>query len=258
MKAKMIVALIVAICMLSPVADAQRIKVEELRKDNGIESVYLSKSMLKMASKYLKRKTDISINTSLLDGMYIFSTDMNRSSSAALIRRTFSPIMGGSRKDYEELMSVQDGNERIGFYAEKGKKNTFRTLVLYTEDAEEIRALVMEGTFTREQLNQMIYPNGRSRYFRKEWNVLKPDNSEAMRKYRKQKEKYYQEYMKAQKKQNQEWRKEREKLRREMEKARNQYREEMKKAREELRKSGAESYLIFPDSTWKIDMADLD
>ena len=116
----------------------------------------------------------------------------------------------------------------------------------------------MEGTFTREQLDQMIYPNGRSRYFRKEWNVLKPDNSEAMRKYRKQKEKYYQEYMKAQKKQNQEWRKEREKLRREMEKARNQYREEMKKAREELRKSGAESYLIFPDSTWKIDMADLD
>ena len=53
----------------------------------------------------------------------------------------------------------------------------------------------------------MIYPNGRSRYFRKEWNVLKPDNSEAMRKYRKQKEKYYQEYLKAQKKQNQEWRK---------------------------------------------------
>ena len=131
MKAKMIVALIVAVCMLSPVADAQRIKVEELRKDNGIESVYLSKPMLKMASKYLKRKTDISINTSLLDGMYIFSTDMNRSSSAALIRRTFSPIMGGSRKDYEELMSVQDGNERIGFYAEKGKKNTFRTLVLH-------------------------------------------------------------------------------------------------------------------------------
>lgn len=162
MKTRMIVALIVAICTLSSVAaEAQRINMDALRRENGIESVYLSKSMLKNSSKYLKRKTDLSINNSMLNGMHIFSADRQQTAAANLLRRTFSPMLQGAWGNYDELMFVRKTEEQMALFAERSKKDLYKSLILYTEDVREVRAVIFEGEFTRDQLDQMINSGGR-------------------------------------------------------------------------------------------------
>ena len=234
MKTRMIVALIVAICTLSSVAaEAQRINMDALRRENGIESVYLSKSMLKNSSKYLKRKTDLSINNSMLNGMHIFSADRQQTAAANLLRRTFSPMLQGAWGNYDELMFVRKTEEQMALFAERSKKDLYKSLVLYTEDVREVRAVIFEGEFTRDQLDQMINSGGRSYSFPLNGRPLKLYNSKELEGYRKQMEKARRDWGKEYRQQKKEYRKEWDWARKQIDKANKEYRKEIEKARRE-------------------------
>lgn len=117
-----------------------------LGKVKGIESVYVSKTMLAFAKTYMpgNMKKDA---LSKLEGIYVFDAD-NKKTRDELCRVADNELR---KPKYELMMRSDDDDESMRIYQCKLSKS-LNEFILYTFEADEAEVIVFKGNISAEDL----------------------------------------------------------------------------------------------------------
>lgn len=125
---------------------------DRLNGHKNITSIYISKSMLDLASnmKINMGNANIKDISRKLDQIEIYTSE--NKDAAKLMQaesKTFS-----RNKAYELLMNIKDNEDIVTFYGVKVKE-TFKELIMITTESEECVIIRMVGNFTAEDIQKV-------------------------------------------------------------------------------------------------------
>lgn len=147
MKKLIVYLLLIALSALG--ASAQSAFFKKCEKMPGVQTVYISKMMLGMASKagVTAGKMDVTSLVDKLDGLEIITAE---GKSAAKLAKQIEPFA-----DYETLLSINDDNENVKLlFKDLGNgQNEFR---LVASEPEELTLILFRGTMTMEEVIQVV------------------------------------------------------------------------------------------------------
>lgn len=125
---------------------------ERLGSNKNITTVYISKTMLNMASSFAPDMGNIKTKdiSKKLEQLEIYTSDTK---DACRIMKdevaTFS-----RNKNYEVLMRIKDGFDDVTFYGVKDG-NAFKEMIMITMEDDECSIIRMVGTFTAEDVKKV-------------------------------------------------------------------------------------------------------
>lgn len=139
------------LAVVSITANAQVKEFERYSDTKNITYVYISKSMLQMVGK----KANLSIpgvNSYInniinkLTGIQIITAE-EKHTAARLRTETLNFMKDGK---YEQLMQVNEDNEKVRIYHYEGKKQS--VIIMLNEEASETSVIAFSGSFTLKDM----------------------------------------------------------------------------------------------------------
>lgn len=147
-KVKILLSLLL-LALVSSGASAQSAFFKECEKLPGVETVYISKLMLGMASKsgVSAGNVDVTSLVDKLDGLEIINAEGD---AVKKLEKKLEPLTG-----YETLMSVNsdDDNVKILF---KDLGNGHSELRLIAREPNELSVIIFPGTMTMEEVIEAV------------------------------------------------------------------------------------------------------
>jgi len=147
--------LIAAIVLLNIVGASAQDLFSKLGDNEHITSVYISKALLKMfpamAEKVDVDGVDVKEIVAKLEQIDIYTSD---NKEASQLIRTEAQKLQSQRKNYEVLMKIKDGNDKVTFYAEK-EKDRFKSLIMFVDGGDECTLIRLLGSFTSEDIQKV-------------------------------------------------------------------------------------------------------
>lgn len=142
---------VLAMAMVSLQANAQVKEFEKYADTKNITYVYISKLMLQMAGKkaaFSIPGVELNINniTNKLTGIQIITSE-EKHTAARLRAETLSFLKNGK---YDQLMQVNEDNEKVRIYHHEGKKQS--VIVMLNEEAFETSVIVFSGSFSLKDM----------------------------------------------------------------------------------------------------------
>lgn len=147
---KVVVTLLMVV--VAQLAMAQDIIFKKYEDAKGVQTVYLSKTLLSLAAGSLDDVEDMDLRSiaGKLDNLRIL--DCEKASMAAKIKVDALAAFNNGR--YEEMMRVNDGDEKTFIYFRKnGKKNEFALLNI---EKDEVQLINIIGTMTLEDIKRCM------------------------------------------------------------------------------------------------------
>lgn len=132
-------------------AHGQVKEFERYSDTKNITYVYISKLMLQMAGKkaaFSIPGVELNINniTNKLTGIQIITAE-EKHTAARLRAETLNFMKDGK---YEQLMQVNEDNEKVRIYHHEGKKQS--VIVMLNEEAFETSVIVFSGSFSLKDM----------------------------------------------------------------------------------------------------------
>lgn len=120
-------------------------------KDEGVTSVYISKSLISMIPNTSTKGLDIYRLSSKINYIYILSTD-NPKATERLSDKVKSAF---ANSNYEQLFDVNSADESSAIYYRKGK-NGENEYIIVSRDAAEFTVILIAGTITPADVQGMV------------------------------------------------------------------------------------------------------
>lgn len=151
MKRFYIISLMLAISTLF--CHAQQSYFDKYADMDGVSSVYISKSMLKMFPDMSGKINGVNVGN-LADRLeYIQILSSDRDDIIKQLRKETKDITPD--KGYEELMRVRDDGSRMNIYFKEGKKGK-NEFVLIADETEEMTIISIMGDLTLQEMQEMV------------------------------------------------------------------------------------------------------
>lgn len=149
---KKIFTLIVCIVLTTLSANAQMFKTLSNNKD--ISTVYVSKTLLKLASGMDIDMGGVDIKSLInkLDGVEIYTSE-NTSGTKEI--DAMSQKVSES-KDYELLMKVNEDGDGVTFYIKQDSKEIITDLIMFSKESSEATIIRITGAFTMEDIQKIV------------------------------------------------------------------------------------------------------
>jgi hypothetical protein len=147
---KMILLLITCFCFLAP-AMSQRSSFDKYADMEGVTSVFISKTMLRLMPKMDMQGMDIGPIAAKLESVRIFTTE--RPAIAKNMKEDAASYLRSNT--YEELMRVRDGDEFVLFYIRPKPDGRIAELAMFVEDKDEFVAIQIVGDLTLEDIQRL-------------------------------------------------------------------------------------------------------
>lgn len=147
---KVVVTLLMVV--VAQLAMSQDIIFKKYEDAKGVQTVYLSKTLLSLAAGSLDDVEDMDLRSiaGKLDNLRIL--DCEKAGMAAKIKVDALAAFKNGR--YEEMMRVNDGDEKTFIYFRKnGKKNEFALLNI---ERDEVQLINIIGTMTLEDIKRCM------------------------------------------------------------------------------------------------------
>ncbi len=125
---------------------------DKFSKNKDITKVIMSKTLLSMASGMNMNGVNTKAIGDKLDRLEVFSSE--KAEGVKLIKTEMNKV--DKDKLYEVLMSVNEGDENVVFYAQKGVGGFFKDLIIYTTEANECTVVRLVGNFSLEDLQGVM------------------------------------------------------------------------------------------------------
>ena len=134
-------------------AEAQNAVFEKYADMENIEYVCITSAMLRNLGKNSATINGIHIDgiTDALKNVLILNTN-NRNVSKTM-KEDFSALRRD--KDYELMMDMRDGSDRVVTLAKVAKEGS-ELILFITEGSNETSFVVLNGNFTQKQLNKLL------------------------------------------------------------------------------------------------------
>jgi len=151
MRIKIVLA---ALCLcIAGIASAQSNLYDKYSDMNGITSVHISKTILKMmGDKKVGPGLNLNGLSDKIDDLYVFTTESQEASSAlAKEEKSYK-----SSKKYEELIKVKDTTDDVAIYIRNGKKY-IEEIVMFVHDKESQEYTIVQiiGRLTKDDINKL-------------------------------------------------------------------------------------------------------
>lgn len=154
---KKVIAFITIVCV-TLAATAQSAFFRACEDMRGVETVYISKTMLHLVGMMNLDAGDVDLRGLVrkLDNIEIINADGNSARNLGEKART-------EFKNYEKLMTVKDDDETVNilFKSISDKKNTF---VIVANEPGEVSVIVLTGTLTVEDVVKATRGNDEHRH----------------------------------------------------------------------------------------------
>ncbi|MDD4821692.1 MAG: DUF4252 domain-containing protein [Bacteroidales bacterium] len=151
MRIKIVLA---ALCLfIAGIASAQSNLYNKFSDRNGITSVHISKTILKMmGDKKVGPGLNLNGLSDKIDDLYVFTTE-NQEASSALAKEEKSYK---SSKKYEELIKVKDTTDDVAIYIRNGKKY-IEEIIMFVHDKESQEYTIVQiiGRLTKDDINKL-------------------------------------------------------------------------------------------------------
>lgn len=139
------------LAVVSITAHGQVKEFERYSDAKNITYVYISKLMLQMAGKkaaFSIPGVELNINNIInkLTGIQIITAE-EKHTAARLRTETLSFLKNGK---YDQLMQVNEDNEKVRIYHHEGKKQS--VIVMLNEEAFETSVIVFSGSFSLKDM----------------------------------------------------------------------------------------------------------
>ncbi|MBR2457684.1 MAG: DUF4252 domain-containing protein [Bacteroidaceae bacterium] len=151
MKRFYIISLLLALSTLF--CQAQQSYFDKYADMDGVSSVYISKSMLKMFPNMSGKINGVNVGNlaGRLECIQILSSD-----STEIIKQLRKETKDVNTKSgYEELMRIRDDGERVNIYF-KEKKNKKNEFVLIADESDEYTIISIVGELTLQEMQEMV------------------------------------------------------------------------------------------------------
>lgn len=145
--------LCVVLTMLSLTATAQVQEFAKYSDTKDVTYVYISKFMLRLAGKSVTPSVpgvDTQSIMKKLNGIQIITSE-KKDAAARLKADTETLVKTGK---YDLLMQVDDDGDKVRIYHREGKQQS--VIIMLTEEPGETTVIVFSGTFTLEEVMQMV------------------------------------------------------------------------------------------------------
>lgn len=145
---------------------AQKVDYDALSKSPNIESVKLSGIMLRMGLSMSKRSNSDGRNAAKalrgIKKMYVFSSENKKGREEIL--KGFFPLIEAKSKDVHVLLEREDKREgeRVWIVAVSKGEDRFETLLILSEESDEVNAVVMIGDMHKNDLMDLSKSTGKS------------------------------------------------------------------------------------------------
>lgn len=141
--------LFLLIMLMTQMASAQDYLFNKYKNTEGVTSVYISKTLLKMSKGYKVGEMDLRRVVDKLDYLRILTCE--RASLIQTIRKDAMSTL--SKASYEEMLSVNKGGEHTIIYMKKrGAKNEF---LLLSVDKDDLNMIQLMGTLTLADIQEI-------------------------------------------------------------------------------------------------------
>ena len=129
---------------------AQSSLFNKLGNNKSINSIYISKTMLGMASNMSMGAANIKVIANKLEQLEIYTSETK--DAANMMKKEMGAL--SKNKMYDLLMNMRDGESNTSFYALKVKDN-FKELIMITDESESCVIIRMVGDFTMEDIQKV-------------------------------------------------------------------------------------------------------
>jgi len=138
--------------ILSASAFAQKEFIDKLGNIDGVTSVYVSKTMLKLLPQLDVKELDLKKISQKMDGVEILTAE-NQNSAKKLKSGALSYLQ---KNKYEQLMEVKDGKDNTIIYM-KQKNKDFSSFVLLSADGNQtgFTLIALSGSLTLEDIQSI-------------------------------------------------------------------------------------------------------
>ena len=144
----------------SSIASAQNPMLDKYAGMDGVESVYISKTMF----EYMSGDDDLDISGDLELGRIISKIDCLQLISTAnprLIEKISQELVFDSSRGYSELMRIKDDDEKTFVYQKKWKNGGSEYVLYVTEETrkgrtEELTVISLTGRLTPRDIRRAI------------------------------------------------------------------------------------------------------
>lgn len=143
---------IAAFMLCISAVSAQIDLADKFSKNKDITKVIMSKTLLSMASGTNMNGVNTKAIGDKIDRLEVFSSE--KAEGVKLIKAEINKIAKSNL--YEVLMSVNEGDENVVSYAQKGTGGFFKDLIIYTAEADECTVVRLVGNFSFEDLQGVI------------------------------------------------------------------------------------------------------
>lgn len=152
MKRIYIITLLLSLC--SVLCYGQHSFFDKYAEEDGVNTVYISKTMLSLFPKGQTNINGINVGdiASRLENIQILSTD--NINIIAKLRKETSDI--NTQNGYEELMRIKEDNERTIIYFKDAAKEKKKEFVLLTDEKDEFTIISIVGDLNLQEIQGII------------------------------------------------------------------------------------------------------
>ena len=138
--------------ILSASAFAQKEFIDKLGNIDGVTSVYVSKTMLKLLPQLDVKELDLKKISQKMDGVQILTAD-NLNAVKKLKTNALSYLQ---KNKYEQLIEVKDGKENTTIFM-KQKSKDYSSFVLLSADGNQsaFTLIALSGSLTLEDIQSI-------------------------------------------------------------------------------------------------------
>ena len=132
---------------------AQQSFLDKYAEMDGVSSVYITKSMLKMFPDMAGKINGVNVGSiaSRLNNIQVITCD-----EAPIIEQLRKETKGiNAKNEYEELMRIRDGGDKTSIYFKEDKKG-MSEFVLITDEKSEITIISIVGNITLQEMQKMV------------------------------------------------------------------------------------------------------
>lgn len=143
-------ALLLAIAIVGASAQITEF-FERYSNTDGVTSVFISKSLLRMMPDIKTEGVEVKEIADKLESIRILTTEDK--SMAAKLREDATKNL--RLKGYEELLRVNEGDEKTGIFMKTGEKNVNEYLII-NQETDEFNAILITGRITPSDIQKMV------------------------------------------------------------------------------------------------------
>lgn len=138
--------------ILSASAFAQKEFIDKLGNIDGVTSVYVSKTMLKLLPQLDVKELDLKKISQKMDGVQILTAE----NLNAIKKLQTSALSYLQKNNYEQLIEVKDGKESTTIYM-KQKSKDYSSFVLLSADGNQtgFTLIALSGSLTLEDIQSI-------------------------------------------------------------------------------------------------------